>query len=447
MERASSGAIHTNDHGPGHDRRCETSPASWISPPGKEAPVTATIPEASGSSGFVLQDRDAGDTGPLKEADCLLIKKVSPRSPAGELGLQVGDLVEAVDGRPAAARGLDRKLDPNATRTWTFVSQGTTRRRIVEAKAAPLGMDLEPTNAALLARIERGQADMAELVPVWERGDWACLEQAASALCSPNWLWGAVLTLFGHHPRDMPPGLLLGAALYERGKREAGLARILRYHRRFERYHTMQYQAIVRYYLAKEALRQGDREGALSLLLDAYVQGPMDRIGDLLEEVCGERVQKPSYWRGQPFPLDYRLPRLEGSGTVGLRETLEQLPENGFLTVCLLATYRANGPYDDFLQTFAWQRAHFPQALPRLHVLTMERNESEFARAWLRTENSLHRKKFPLDVLHEADGELTMTLDPPGSPYVLTLDREGQIVGEGVLDEVELWDLLSGHRS
>ena len=48
----------------------------------------------------------------------------------------------------------------------------------------------------------------------------------------------------------------------------------------------------------------------------------------------------------------------------------------------------------------------------------------------------------PIQVMAE-DGEVTMTLEPTVSPYILMLDKRGVVVCEGQPDDADFWDVLA----
>ena len=78
-------------------------------------------------------------------------------------------------------------------------------------------------------------------------------------------------------------------------------------------------------------------------------------------------------WTGRAFPVSYSLSTLEGDKkTVALRETLAAMAPHQLLCVCLLANYRSNGPYYDFLNRYHNYATYFAPYLAGLHVITAE---------------------------------------------------------------------------
>src|SRR6185295_5781571 len=105
--------------------------------------------------------------------------------------------------------------------------------------------------------------------------------------------------------------------------------------------------------------------------------------------------------------------------------------------VCLLATYRGNGPYNDFMMRYLNFARWFAPFLKGLHVVTMERERPKDRPHYLRGEDAVVEAGLPLERLLE-DGELTAVVEQAGSPFVVLLDRDKCVLAEGELSSVEL---------
>ncbi|MFC1462783.1 tetratricopeptide repeat protein [Verrucomicrobiota bacterium] len=376
--------------------------------------------------------KSAGQTGDLSQ--CMKVDKTVPLSIAGGVGVRAGDLLLSVDTRPAASVELEKQLDRNAQHTYVFFSPATGETTTLESTGGPLGAKLSPGDAALLARIESGDGEVEELDAVWERGDWALLERA-SELHLPSLLF--------LKKRNSPALVLLGAAKCEQDGFDEGIKLVHEYAEKYEKFHTMQYHAIGRYYLGVEALHTGDQQKAVALLNEAIRYWPVDRIADDIEALTGTRPPQRKAREGTRFPIDYNLPRLEGHGFDSLPMALGGMADDQLLVLCLLPAYRANGPYSEFMRTYTWLAAHFREQLAPLHVVTTETDRSACREWWFEGEDLALSTRIPFKLLHDCDMAVTDAIRPTGSPLIMVLDSAGTILKEEDFDGTILWELLS----
>jgi hypothetical protein len=139
----------------------------------------------------------------------------------------------------------------------------------------------------------------------------------------------------------------------------------------------------------------------------------------------------------------YTLPTIEGEKkTVGLAATLQAMSPGKLLCVCVLASYRSNGPYHDLLNRYHNYATHFARFLEGLHVLTEEPKRYPHRSFHYVREDEVRALGLPFEVMLE-EGDVVGTLGPSGSPFVLLLDHQGTILYEGELDTVSWWDTLS----
>jgi hypothetical protein len=110
--------------------------------------------------------------------------------------------------------------------------------------------------------------------------------------------------------------------------------------------------------------------------------------------------------------------------------------------VCLLASYRSNGPYYDFLGRYHNFATHFGPFLAGMHAVTTEARRYPNRAYHYEREDEVRVLPLPFEVLLE-QGEVVRALNPSGSPFVLLLDRQGTIVYEGDLDVVDWWEALA----
>jgi hypothetical protein len=369
---------------------------------------------------------------PPNAATCLEITKVARDSVASRAGLAPNDLLSLVDLSPAGRRPRNLYDDRASKRLFTFYSRA--RRELVELATSgiEIGVALDHTAEAIRARFDPRAADPTALERLWELGDTrSLLELSRKALAVKS--------------NEQTPALLFeGVGLWEAGEYAAGLERVESYLTRFGRDWTMNFASIGIHYFALDELRQGQREAGLERLRSAFEYFPLDATADVIAEITGVRPPlKLPVWAGRTFPVDYALPTLEGEKkTVALATALESMGEGQLLCVCLLATYRSNGPYYDLLNRYHNFATWFDPFLAGMHVITAEPKRYDHRAAHYEREDEMRALPLPFEVLLE-EGELTAELAPSRSPFVVLLDREGTIVYEGDLDTVGWWETLA----
>jgi hypothetical protein len=128
---------------------------------------------------------------------------------------------------------------------------------------------------------------------------------------------------------------------------------------------------------------------------------------------------------------------------VSLADALAALGHDQLLCVCLLASYRSNGPYSELLQRWRNFMAYMGEFLGGLHVLTMETKRHPNREYHYECEARVRALGRPFHLLHEHDMGVVRVIEPPGSPAVFLLDRTGTVVYHGRLDAVDMWDVLA----
>ncbi|MBC8357239.1 MAG: hypothetical protein H8E66_35160 [Planctomycetes bacterium] len=383
-------------------------------------------------------ERKAGES-PADSSKCLVIDKVAPASVAASAGIEPGQLLTAVDGADATSLDFDSFIDPAKTHRYRFFCPTSGMQTELDVSGVPIGVTTEKTTAEL-ERQTKGRAmhDWPLLDPIWKRGEWEVLRR-----CAHKSQKGSLVARLLGQARNTPATVMHGAALYELGNESEGLQEIREYMSKYEDNWTTQYQAIGRYYVALTMLENGERKSAFDLLLEAFNFSPLDRIADMLQSLAGKRPQEDKRWISKSFPVDYTLPTLDRRKSVSFRDTVANLQRGQILMLCLLANYRANGPYNDFMKRYRHLATQFRGTIAGLHVITMESETNAFAGQWIGAEKTVLGDQLPCELLHDASGEATWPLEPTHSPTILVLGPSGTIVQRAhILDDVALWQAI-----
>lgn len=360
------------------------------------------------------------------------MKRLAKRCVASQAGVAEKDLLVEIDGQPAIGFIPKLYLYRATERRYLFYSRPRHERIELATSGIEIGVELAKTLDAIKLLYDPRKPDHTALEQVWEARDWRSLEKLASA------------SLAADKQRGTPALVFEGAALWETGRTEEGMRCVSEYMDKYASWWTMNFTAVGYYYFAMEWLRKADKQKAKQLVDLAYENQPSEAVARGVEKVTGEKPRPPApEWVQRRFPVDYSLPRLDGGeGEVSLVSTLHSMPKDKLLIVCLLANYRGNGPYNDFMSRYHNYARYFSEHLHALHVITMEAERKADRAHYYTSEDEARAARFPVSILLEP-GEVTDKVAPHGSPLVLLLDRSATVVFEGELDAVELWDTLA----
>jgi hypothetical protein len=369
---------------------------------------------------------------PPRPVGCLVVERVARRCVAARAGVAAGDLLSLVDGSPASRATPKLYQQRVAKRLLHFHSKARHETIELATTGIEVGVHLDYTAEAIHARFKPADPDLSALERLWEVGDCATLLQLSRA------------TLAFERARATPALLFEGVGLWEAGEYQPGLERIQQYLLRYGRDWTMNFCSIGLHYLGLEELRKGQRDAGLERLRQAFEYSPLESTADAIAEITGVRPpMKRPLWTGKRFPEGYALPTLEGEKkTVSLEATLAAMAPHQLLCVCLLCSYRSNGPYYDFLGRYHNFATWFAPFLGGLHVITAESRRSPHGARHYEREEEVRALPLPFELLLEP-GDVMLSVAPKGSPFVLLLDPQGTIVSEGELESVELWDALA----
>jgi hypothetical protein len=370
---------------------------------------------------------------PPKPMTCMRVERVAARSIAAHAGVAKGDHLVFLDGSPASKANPKLYTHKANKRLYTFYSHARSEQVELACTGIEIGVELALTDEAIKVRYKPAEPEMNSLVELWEnRAHPLLLELSRATLENLRWT-------------ESPALLFEGVGLWEAGQHQDGMALIQAYLHKHGQKWTMNFAAIAMHYNGMDLLRRGQRDEALTLLTKAFEYNALERTADEIAKLTGERPpMHVAKWAGQPWPARYRLSAAEGpAGQTSLSDTLAEMSDGSMLVVCLLATYRSNGPYSDFLQRWMNYATWFGPYVHGLHVITMatERHKNH---DWIYTlEDTLRTVDRPFALLADPEGEAHMPLEPDRSPMIFALDRRGTIVYEGDLDPIDLWDTIA----
>jgi hypothetical protein len=365
-----------------------------------------------------------------KPSQCLMVTELANPSLASHAGVGLKDFLVSLDSVSAAEISPSTYVSRARIHEWCFYSRPRHELITLEATGIEPGVTLKPTLDLLRERYDPKSSSPKDLEILWEARDFKTLEDLSKKTLAVR-------------ERDHPSLAYLGAALYETGRKAEGIALVEEFVTHFAPHWTMNFTGVAYSYLALDLLAKGDQDAGIGMLQTAFEYFSCPRIADLVLKHTGVRppLETP-LWLGRVFP-DYSLPRLDrGGAAVSLAAALDELGERQLLAVCLLANYRGNGPYNEFMLRYHNFATWFAPFLKGLHVITMEAKRPEERGHYFKGEDAILAGKLPLDLLLES-GSLSEQVQQKGSPFVVLLDRGGVARCEGELDSVALWKTLA----
>lgn len=365
-----------------------------------------------------------------RPSQCLMVTEIANPSLAAHAGVGLKDFLVSLDSISAAEVSPRTYLTRARAREWRFYSRPRHELIALDATGIEPGIVLQPTPDLLRERYDPKTSSPKDLEVLWEARDFRTLEDLSKKTLAAG-------------ERDTPALAYLGASLYETGRKAEGIALVEEFANHFASHWTMNFTGVAYSYLALDLLAKGDQEAGIGMLETAFEYFSCPRLADLVEKHTGVRPPLESpLWLKKVFP-DYRLPRLDGGGApVSLAASLGALGERQLLAVCLLANYRGNGPYNEFMLRYHNFATWFAPFLKGLHVITMETQRPEERAFYFKGEDAILTARLPLELLLES-GSLTEQVQQKGSPFVALLDRGGVVRYEGELDSVGLWETLA----
>ena len=419
-----------------------------------------------------------GDAGSLSEQTLSqvgqVLRKVHPHSPAGRLGLQAGDILHALNGGIFDAEDLKKTFTPRSfgrAYTFDFLRPATRKKLRVKGKTFPFGAQYGQTVESFAVELRNGDPDPHDISQFWSSGPegalaelWPYFEAYNLRLVNHN---GAPFD--GALPQNITPTAPLAhetvvwpgnfawlalcaahAGQWERAQRV--LETVEDHFERSGEAGMMSMFAAMAYTRSMLAENRGFIEKAVDHMEQAIRMSPETQVlYRRLSKLTHQHETRP------PSPLyglkpEYDLPRddpsktfIQSPGRMALEDTLKTLSPGELILVCVMASYRTNGPYVE-----GFERAHIPLArlntrIKAVHVITSwDRATSRDLPHWPVMEPRLEKSGVAVSVLFDEDDSLGQQLCLISAPTNIVIDHTGTIIADGWLgDDEVLWKALA----
>lgn len=404
----------------------------------------------------------------------LIILEVHPTSPAGLLGLEKGDILYAINGGVFDHGDLNKTLKPRRfgrSYRFDFLRVSTRKRISITGRTLPFGMRTAQTVNSFGISLRNGDPDPHDICQFWEIRD----ADALAELWLPFEAYNIRLRDRNGSPFDGPlpqsvaydsplasseaiwPGAFAWLALCAAHAGQWDRARVVlqAVEAHFDSSGDsgmMSMFAAMAYTRSMLAENIDDPVNAVRHIEHAIEMTPgTEVLYRRLSKLTGEiATAPPSHLLGaQPsYDLPQRDPSerfVQSAGQVSLKNSVSTLRAGEFMLVCVMASYRTNGPYVE-----GFERAHTPLSRLRgifktVHIITSWDAAESRDLSWPIMESRLEKSGVNVHVLYDAEGALAEQLTLISSPTNLVIDHRGVVVAEGWLgDDKLLWKAIGG---
>jgi len=201
--------------------------------------------------------------------------------------------------------------------------------------------------------------------------------------------------------------------------------------------------AISYFYASKWSALINDIDDSKKWLSEAnhYNRGHLDRISQEIYLKGWEIPSTDVHWVGESFPSMYDLKAIDNTETHSLVDQLRDMRPDELLPVCVMPSYRGNGPYNESMLCYRAVYNYFSHRLRPIHVLTTELEKRTDRDWWYENEEAALRENIPVIVLHDEDRVVADTLQASFTPVIYVLNNKGVIIYEGGLKHpFHYWD-------
>lgn len=401
-----------------------------------------------------------------------ILLKVHPNSPAGELGLQSGDILYALNGGTFLSDELMKTFQPRRfgrSYSFDFFRPKTLEKIRVKGPTFPFGARFGQTADSFQVELRNGDPDPSDANQYWAMGQMDALSNLLPAFEAYNIRLvrqnGAPFD--GPFPQNLPsntelandniiwPGhftwLALCAAHAGQWDRAAYVLNAVEDH--FDRSGDsgmMNMFAAMAYIRSMLAERKGHFESAVNHMHHAIEMSPETEVlYHRLSALTHTDVKRPISPLLNTQPA-YKFPKhdpsehfKQDSGHVSLQESVSRLTPGQFILVTVMSNYRTNGPYVE-----GFQRAHTPLAalkdiFPEVHIITSWDASRSRDLPYAIMEEKMRKSGIAVSVLFDEDDSFSEELSLTSSPTNFVINHKGEIVSTGWLGgDAVLWDAL-----
>jgi hypothetical protein len=371
---------------------------------------------------------------------------VASGSPADELGLSKGDLLISVNGASANEVDVLATLVKTNHMTYEFYQPDNQSLLRVECNNMPLGFEVEGQSEGMVQLFEkRGMYDWSDLMKLWERGEWVLLARASQAVHQVSG-FNRLIRLFKPYHQASGEVLMMGAAMYEQGQIAEGIKWINLFIEELIAGFTTDYHAVAFYYkalCARDANNQNEFHHWLEQANRSNA-GRSSRVNDLVGTVDQIKLSDEQPWLGADFPSRFVLPRLDQEGLLSLQNLLDGMQDDQLLPLCVMPSYRGNGPYNDSMLCYRATIKHLSDRFLPMVVITDQLEKRPDRMWWYEHETLAKQQHMDIHLVFDETSSVARKLQMQRTPIFYVLNKQGVIIHQGALAEPsEYWGCLN----
>lgn len=382
---------------------------------------------------------------------CFVVTEVAKVSIAAELGITAGWLAQIKGHTEGLLEPrLYRTVVPE--RTYYFYPPSGTERIELRTSGVPIGVQLMRTIANIRTHYDPLTPDPYALFELWVHEAFRDLEQLSWKTITQQRGPAGILNtglfakfLGADTPKliDHPALLFHGAAVIELDitNGQSGISEIIDFKAKYASHWPNVYDAVAHYYAARDKMRTGAKDLALDLLRQSHALHATKAVKRLYDDMTGETLDS-SPWVGQSFP-DYSMDDLDSGHSARLSAVCQGMDASELLVVCMMGGYRGSPDYDDFMRRYTTMAAFFPNFIVGLHVVTTATKRDANHPEHYGGEDLARQTGAALLCLHDYRAFVQRAIKPKKVPTIYVLNKHGQCVHEGDLNEVDVWNALS----
>lgn len=383
--------------------------------------------------------------GDFDDSNASIIVKVAANSPAEIMGLKKNDYVISINDKPIMSQSeLDVASELKKTK-YKFYSKDAHSYINIEIDTVPIGIHAEPTTKNILINEKKGSDTGWDVFRVlWKRREWDVLLQASKACYLDNTAARIIRKVFKNYFENA--GMLYrGVAEFELGDEEYGIELISRFVNKHLYSYEMFEHAIAFFYIAKWSELIDEKEDMEHWLREADRSngGTFERITQEVYLKGLEPYPGRYHWKGEQFSINEQLVKLESRESVTINSYLSSMNKDELLPICVMPSYRGNGPYNEALGCYASIYQYISDRLLPL-VVILDTTEIEKGDEWrISNEDYIKENNIGIELLFDEDSVISETLELDFSPAFFVLNNEGEIVYEGSLKHgFDYWEIV-----
>ena len=403
-----------------------------------------------------------------------ILRRVHPKSPAGILGLQAGDILYAVNGGVFDGEDLKKTFQPRwfgRSHTFDFLRPSTRQKLRVKGSAFPFGAQYGQTVGSFCVDFRNGDPDPHDIYQFWTEGPdgalaeiWPFFEAYNLRVLKNN---GApydgvlprtiVSTAPLAHETVVWPGAFAWLALcaahagqFDRAQRV--LETVEQHFEKSGDSGMMSMFAAMAFTRSMLAENRGFIDMAVSHIEHAIEMSPETSVlYRQLSNLTGQTRCAPqsSFIGKKPeynlLRQDPTLKFTQSDGHIDLQKSVARLKPGEFILISLMSGYRTNGPYVEGFQRAQIPLARLREKFREVHIITSwDKAHSRDLPHWPVMEPKLAKLGVDVSVLYDPDDTVSESLSLISAPTNLLIDHTGTVIAEGWLgDDAILWNEIS----